>query len=110
MTTFGNLQPNHYMICESPSAGWLVTTPTSVDPQFGLACFPINLHPGQKTRVLFGNTRVPSVGPPARELSKPRRLPQGTPRPLISKSFQAPQTACGNDDSAGVAQNSAEIL
>jgi len=52
---FTNLRPGTYALCSAiPSGTWIFTTPSALDPRYGLPCKPVTLDPGQSALLLFG--------------------------------------------------------
>lgn len=60
-TTFANLRPGLYTLCEAPQSGWYNITPHTLDPVYAKPCYPVRFAPGQAAAALFGNSTTPLV-------------------------------------------------
>lgn len=60
-TTFTDLRPGLYTLCELPQNGWYNITPHTLDPSYAKPCYPVRFAPGQAVAALFGNSTTPLV-------------------------------------------------
>ncbi|MFN8491612.1 MAG: SdrD B-like domain-containing protein [Caldilineaceae bacterium] len=60
-TTFTNLRPGGYTVCETPQSGWFNITPNVLTRPYQKPCYAVTVNPGQTVATLFGNSTTPLV-------------------------------------------------
>ena len=58
-TSFLNVRPGSYTVCETMQTNWFNITPSALHPLYQQPCYSVTIAPGQAVAVRFGNSTTP---------------------------------------------------